>query len=152
MAIFNKKKTEKSEAKTEKQSAVKSAKTENKSMKDLYQAETVKKVVKKADGQKVEIKKNNQAYRILLRPLVTEKVSDLSGLNKYVFVVSDKANKIEVAKAIVEVYGVKPSKVNILNMEGKRVRRGRITGKRKDWKKAIITLPKGQSINVYEGV
>ncbi|MFH0950919.1 MAG: 50S ribosomal protein L23 [bacterium] len=166
MAIFSKKpttkpdqtatepvvKVAKKEVKKEKPEPVaKTVKTETKSMKDLYEAGNVKKVIKE-DGQKIEVKRFGQAYRILVKPLVTEKVSDLSGLRKYVFAVAIKANKIEVAKAIMETYGVKPSKVNIMKVEGKRVRRGRISGQRKNWKKAIVTLPKGQSINVYEGV
>ncbi|KKR13265.1 MAG: 50S ribosomal protein L23 [Candidatus Falkowbacteria bacterium GW2011_GWA2_39_24] len=163
MAIFSKKPTTKKDqtetkpvvkvAKkaVKKESVAKVVKTEAKSMKDLYEAGSVKKVVKE-DGQKIEVKRSGQAYRILVKPLVTEKVSDLSGLRKYVFAVAMKANKIEVAKAIMETYGVKPSKVNILKVEGKRVRRGRISGQRKNWKKAIVTLPAGQSINVYEGV
>ena len=163
MAIFSKKPTtKKDQAETKpvvkvakkavkKEPVAKTVKTEAKSMKDLYEAGSVKKIVKE-DGQKIEVKKSGQAYRILVKPLVTEKVSDLSGLRKYVFAVAMKANKIEVAKAIMETYGVKPSKVNIMKVEGKRVRRGRISGQRKNWKKAIVTLPVGQSINVYEGV
>ena len=73
-------------------------------------------------------------------------------MNKYFFEVAKNANKIEVAKAIQEIYGVKPVSVNIIRMQGKKVGQGRTRGKRKDWKKAIITLKKGESIKVYEGV
>ena len=158
MAIFSKKKTEQSETKVAvvepkvevaQTGAVKEA-TEV-SMKDLYQADTTKKIIKEG-SKKLEIKKAGRAYRVLVRPLITEKVSALGGLNKYVFEVEMKANKIEVAKAIMETYGVKPRAINIIKLEGKRVRRGRTSGQRQDWKKAIVTLPKGQSINVYEGV
>jgi large subunit ribosomal protein L23 len=92
------------------------------------------------------------AYRILIKPLVTEKVSNLGVLNKYVFAVAKEANKIEVAKAIKEIYGVKPVGVNMINRLGKKARYGRISGWRKDWKKAIVTLPQGQTIKIYEGV
>src|SRR3990167_3454723 len=62
------------------------------------------------------------------------------------------ANKIEVAKAIKEIYGIKPIGVNIMNRLGKKARYGRVSGRRKDWKKAIITLPKGETMKIYEGV
>ena len=84
--------------------------------------------------------------------MVTEKVSGLGALNKYVFAVANHTNKIQVAKAVKEIYGLKPLGVNIIKMEGKPARYGRISGKRKDWKKAIITLPAGQTIKIYEGV
>ncbi|MCG2691137.1 50S ribosomal protein L23 [Candidatus Parcubacteria bacterium] len=72
--------------------------------------------------------------------------------NKYIFEVAKKANKIEIAKAVIEVYGIKPVSVNIIKMQGKKTRYGKIAGKRKDWKKAVVTLPEGESIKVYEGV
>ncbi|NCO80052.1 50S ribosomal protein L23 [Candidatus Falkowbacteria bacterium CG10_big_fil_rev_8_21_14_0_10_38_22] len=120
-------------------------------MKDLYSsAEQVKTKEEKGPGKKIF--KYQQAPKILVRPLVTEKVSNLGADNKYVFAVAVRANKVEVAKAIQQVYGIKPIKVNIINMAGKKARYGRITGRRKDWKKAIVTLAAGQTIKVYEGV
>ncbi|MBU0722077.1 50S ribosomal protein L23 [Patescibacteria group bacterium] len=95
---------------------------------------------------------HGDAYKIITKPLVTEKVSNLGALNKYVFVVAKNTNKIEVAKAIKEIYGIKPVCVNVIRMSGKKVRYGRISGQKKDWKKAIITLPKGETIKIYEGV
>jgi large subunit ribosomal protein L23 len=156
MGLFNKKTEEK------KQSAVKTAKVSNdkknekieveaKSMKYLYGGVETEKVKQSAKGV---IKKtvHGNAYKIIMKPLVTEKVSDLGALNKYAFAVAKNANKIEVAKAIKEIYGIKPVGVNVIRMSGKKARYGRVTGKRKDWKKAIITLPKGQTIKIYEGV
>lgn len=119
---------------------------EKKSMKELYSDSTKGKTEKKKE------KRYGNAYSILLRPLVTEKVSNLSAENKYVFEVAKSANKIEVAKAIEEVYGIKPLKVNIVKMIGKNTRYGRVSGKKKDWKKAIVSLPEGKTIKVYEGV
>jgi len=87
-----------------------------------------------------------------LKPLVTEKATNLGVLNKYVFAVSPKANKIEIAEAIEAVYGVKPVSVNVMRAEGKTIRSGRTFGKRKDWKKAIVALPQGKTIKIYEGV
>lgn len=117
---------------------------EEKSMKDLYN-EGDKKTSKKGV-------KNSVAYRVLVKPLITEKAANLASLNQYAFVVSASANKIDVAKAVFEVYGVKPEKVNIIKVKGKVVNRGRITGKRKDFKKALVSLKKGDSISIYEGV
>ena len=61
-------------------------------------------------------------------------------------------NKVEVKKAIRTIYNVEPIKVNIANFSGKSVRYGRIKGKTKNWKKAIVTLKQGDKIEVYEGV
>ena len=118
---------------------------EEKSMKDLYTAggEMKKKNAKKVSGQ---------AYRVLVKPMITEKATNLGSTNQYVFMVDIDTNKIEVGKAIQEIYGVKPVSVNIIKVKGKKVNRGRIVGKRKDFKKAVVTLKKGDTISVYEGV
>ena len=121
------------------------------SMKDLYSDGRVEpKTKSKAKGKSV--RKYADAYRVLIKPLITEKAANLGTINKYVFAVADKANKIEIAKAVNEVYGVKPISVNIIRVSGKKVRYGRVFGKRKDWKKAMVTLPAGKTINIYEGV
>jgi len=158
MALFSKKKEEGSEKQPVEQEAKsvvakKEAKAEP-SMKELYGEEN-KAVVKKEtkDGKKTVVTaKNGQAYRILIKPIITEKGGSLASMSKYVFEVAKNANKIEVAKAIQEVYGIMPEKVNLMRLEGKTKQRGKVVGKRKDWKKAIVTLPKGKNINVYEGV
>ncbi len=143
MALFKRKANKKTESsKPEKDEKKKE------SMKQLYQKEELKKSVK----EKKSDSRYKGAYRVLVKPLVTEKATDLGAQNKYVFVIDSRANKLEVAKAIWTVYGVKPLAVNIIKMKGKVVRRGRIKGKRKDFKKAIITLAKDQQIQVYEGV
>ena len=118
------------------------------SMKKLYAEENLKKesTVKNKDSR------YKQAHRILIKPLITEKATQLGALNKYAFVVSDASNKLEVAKAIWTVYGVKPVQVNMIKIKGKAVSRGRIRGRRKDWKKAIVTLKAGEQIKIYEGV
>lgn len=140
--------------------------SQGQSMKDLYdnkgakKVKAVKSVIKEDDSKKVEksssVAKGNKthgdAYRILVKPLLTEKISNLGELNKYSFKVSLKANKIEISKAIRELYGVSAKKINIIRMKGKRVKYGKVAGKRKDWKKAIVTLPKNESINIYEGI
>ncbi len=139
-------------AKKEKKEAKKEDKKETaSSMKDLY-SEEPKKVSKSKTEAKKKATKYTSAYRILVRPLITEKATNLSAENKYAFIVATEANKIEVAKAIKATYGVKPVSVNLINVKGKKVTRGRIQGKRKDFKKAIVTLPKGETIKIYEGV
>ncbi len=152
MALFSNKKTEDTVKKTapKKEKAVKEEK-ETVSMQDLY-SETATKTVKVAGAKIKKEAKANEAYRILVKPLITEKATNLGVQDKYVFVVSLKANKIEVAKAVEAIYGVKPVKVNIANVSGKKVTRGKIRGQRKDWRKATVTLPKGQTIKIYEGV
>lgn len=140
--------------KAKKKSAVEAEpveKLEVKSMKDLYgEAEAGKAKPTAVPGKRESA--HGQSYNIIMKPLITEKVSGLGALNKYVFAVAKNANKIEVAKAIKEIYGLKPVGVNVIRMSGKKARYGRISGRRKDWKKAIITLPPGQTIKIYEGV
>ncbi|MFH1661499.1 MAG: 50S ribosomal protein L23 [Candidatus Falkowbacteria bacterium] len=158
MSLFSKKTEDKDKKTDEKSVKVDSGKKQ--SMKDLYgglqnaqnnygDTKIKKKDIKK---EKKQVKKYGNAYRILVKPLITEKATNLGVENKYVFEVAKKSNKIEIAKAIDEVYGIKPVNINIINMQGKKARYGRITGRRKDWKKAIIELQKGKTIKVYEGV
>lgn len=93
-----------------------------------------------------------QAYRVLIKPLVTEKVAEMNVVGKYAFMIDPSMNKVEVKKAIRSIYNVDPIKVNIANFRGKQVRFGRVQGKRKNWKKAVVTLKAGDSIEVYEGI
>lgn len=89
---------------------------------------------------------------VIVRPLVTEKAAVMTGTNTYAFVVKNDANRVAVRVAIKKMYGVDPVRVNIQNVEGKKKRFGRSIGKRSDWKKALVTLPSGKTINVHEGV
>lgn len=89
---------------------------------------------------------------VLIKPIVTEKSTNLSGQNKYVFLVNSRANKNQIAAAIKAAYQIKPAQINIINKKGKKVKIGRIQGRRKDIKKAIITLPKDKKLDIYEGV
>ena len=157
MGIFNKFKKPKEDRKDEVgfTKKGKEEKTEIKA-KDRKKDEPVKKVEKlmpKETGKKSEIRgKTKQAYRILIKPLVTEKASHLGPLNKYIFAIDPKMNKIEVKKAIRTIYNVEPVKVNVSNFFGKNIRQGKISGRTKNWKKAIVTLRQGDIIKVYEGV
>lgn len=152
MAIFGNKKTteDKDEKKEVKKVAEKVAdKKTDPSMEDLYAEKTTKKSSTSAKSSK---KNTGNAYRVLVKPVVTEKATTLVSEDKYAFIVAKKTNKIEIAKAVNNVYGVDVESVNVINMIGKKVSRGKIKGKRSDFKKAIVTIKKGQSINLYEGV
>ena len=92
-----------------------------------------------------------EARDILVRPLITERTTQLMAEGKYVFVVAKAANKIEIAKAVAEVFKVKVAKVNTVNVTGKKKRMGRTEGKRPDYKKAIVKLAPGETIEVFEG-
>ncbi len=92
------------------------------------------------------------ARDIIIRPLISEKSSDLMEENKYSFVVSSKANKIEIKRALEEIFDVKVVSVNTANFKGKRKRLGRYPmGARPSWKKAVITLAEGSKpIELFE--
>ena len=92
-----------------------------------------------------------EARDILVRPLITERTTQLMAEGKYVFVVAKAANKIEIAKAVAEVFKVKVAKVNTVNVTGKKKRMGRTEGKRPDYKKAIVKLDPGETIEFFEG-
>ena len=89
------------------------------------------------------------ARDIIIRPIITEKTMKMSdGENKVAFVVAKDANKVSVAQAIKEIYNIKVEKVNIVNVHPKTKRVGRYVGKTNAYKKAIVKLPEGQTINV----
>lgn len=86
------------------------------------------------------------AYQILIRPVLSEKATHLANSGRYVFAVHPHANKSEIKKSIQKVYDVHVTKVRIVKMSGKKRRYGRTVGETKDWKKAIITVRKGEKI------
>ena len=90
------------------------------------------------------------ARDILIRPLVTEKSTALMEQGKYVFVVAKDANKIQIANAVAEIFKVKVVSVNTVNVMGKMKRMGRNVGKRSDYKKAIVKLAAGETIEFFE--
>lgn len=92
-------------------------------------------------------------YDVIKRPVLTEKSNTLADLqNCYTFEVDPRANKVEIAEAVSEVFGVEVASVNVMNMRGKRRRMGRHVGKRPAWKKAIVKLSPGETITFFEGV
>jgi large subunit ribosomal protein L23 len=91
------------------------------------------------------------AHDIIVRPVVTEKSSRLMSHNKYTFEVLPQANKIEIRKAVEEVFKVKVTSVHTINMPSKPKRMGRFLGRSRSWKKAIVTLAPGQRIEFFDG-
>ncbi len=92
-------------------------------------------------------------YDVLLGPLLTEKGTLLKEKdNKVLFKVARNANKIEIKKVVEEVFKVKVDRVTTINCKGKKKRLGRFEGKRPDWKKAMVTLKKGEKLDFIEGV
>jgi large subunit ribosomal protein L23 len=92
------------------------------------------------------------AYKIILKPHVTEKAATGEVNGAYVFVVNKYATKVDVKNAIKQIYGVMPVNVRIVNTDGKKIRFGYSHGMRSSWKKAIVTLPKGKAIDIHAGV
>ena len=94
------------------------------------------------------------AYDIIKRPIITEQSMEQTEMKRYTFEVAKSANKIEIAKAVEEIFGVKVAKVNTMNMYGKEKRTGAFPkGRRPSWKKAMVTLtPDSKTIEFFEGV
>ncbi|PKL19246.1 MAG: 50S ribosomal protein L23 [Spirochaetae bacterium HGW-Spirochaetae-5] len=88
---------------------------------------------------------------IIIRPIISEKTTELMEQHKYVFQVARDANKLTVKKALKDLFNVTPEKVNILNVRGKNRRLRFRVGKRAAWKKAIVTLSAGDKIEIFEG-
>jgi large subunit ribosomal protein L23 len=90
---------------------------------------------------------------VIVRPLVTEKSHDLlDRLGAYTFVVAKEANKIEIAQAVEKQFNVKVSDVRTMRYAGKAKRMGKHAGRKASWKKAVVTLAQGDTIELFEGV
>ncbi len=96
--------------------------------------------------------KQIHSYEVLRRPIVTEKSTALAATGKYVFEVAPGANKPQIQEAVERAFEVRVSSVNVMNVRGKRKRRGRVLTTGRDWKKAIVTLQAGDQIQLFEGV
>ena len=96
----------------------------------------------------------NQArmYDIIVAPVITEKSQRISEANQVVFRVRGDASKPEIKEAVEGLFNVKVTAVNTLNVKGKVKRFRGTVGRRSDWKKAIVTLAEGQSIDVTTGI
>jgi large subunit ribosomal protein L23 len=95
----------------------------------------------------------HSVYEIVVRPIITEKsTNELDRRGAYSFVVAKDANKIQIAKAIETLFNVRVKAVRTMQYRGKTRRVGRFIGKRPAWKKAIVTLAEGDTIQIFEGV
>ncbi len=96
------------------------------------------------------------ATQIVLRPVISEKSMDQSTKDKYTFAVADEANKLQIKEAVEELFKVTVLDVNVLTTKAKEKsrnrRRGRQVGYTSPWKKAVVTLKSGDSIEFFEGV
>ncbi len=88
---------------------------------------------------------------VLVRPLLTEKMTALrESANQVGFLVRADANRVQIKRAVEALLKVRVERVNVLNVRGKLKRLGRFAGRRSDWKKAIVTLKKGEKLEIYE--
>ena len=94
------------------------------------------------------------SYDVIIRPIITERSMAGAAEKKYVFEVAPNAGKIEITKAVEEIFGVKVAKVNTMNVPGKAKRLGAARpGRTKDWKKAIVQLTEdSKTIEFFEGM
>jgi len=91
-------------------------------------------------------------HQIILRPVITERMSRLREQRKYAFEVARKANKVQIKEAVERAFNVKVESVNIINVKGERKRSGLRWYTTPSWKKAIVTLKDGYSIQFFEGL
>ncbi len=89
--------------------------------------------------------------QIIIEPVLTEKTNQMREVGKYVFKVDKRANKYQVMRAVRELFSVHPVSCNIMNVKGKPKRGRAQAGYTASWKKAIVTLQKGEKISIFEG-
>ena len=93
------------------------------------------------------------AYDIILTPVISEQSMDVAADKKYTFKVAKNANKIEIAKAVEELFGVQVASVNTMNVRGRAKRVGMNRGTTPSWKKAVVTLKEGsKTIEFFDGM
>jgi len=96
---------------------------------------------------------NLNQYDIIKRPISTEKTTlQKEMLNQVTFEVDRRANRLEIEKHVEAIFNVRVASVKTMQVKGKKKQRGRITGRRKNWKKAIVKLMPGERIEFFEGV
>ena len=130
-------------------------KTKKQDDKKISEKENVLDMAREHDEKKPVVLKENtgSAHRVLRHYHLSEKTNLFATTGRYVFKVSKDTNKIEVKKAVEKVYDVHVTKVNMVNVPGKKRRQGRVTGRTQDWKKAIVFLKTGERISgLAEGV
>jgi len=128
---------------------VKTEEKEEKVDKKEVKKKTAKTVKAESTGKDVIVQ---NAHKVLMHPLVTEKSAHFQSNGVYVFEVFPSTTKPEIKKAVQALYKVKVTGIRIVNLKGKQVRFGRVEGKRKARKKAMVTLQKGQVIELHKNV
>lgn len=111
-----------------------------------------KPVKEKEEATEPKVVSKQATHVLLSSPRVSEKAAILSSKGTYVFNVPVTAGKVAIRKAVETQYKVTVARVNTIRGEGKVVRRGKIEGRRSNWKKALVTLAKGQTIDLHKGV
>jgi large subunit ribosomal protein L23 len=161
MGLFTKKTSDKANSVTDdKKKSSKTPKASEVDVKDeiltpeSQQNATVKKDAKASKVVPTKAAKGQagDSYKVLLSPKVSERAAELAAKNIYVFNVPVTAEKINIAKSVELLYGVKVEKVRTARGEGKPIYRGHKKGRRNQWKKAFVSVKKGQTIDLYEGV
>lgn len=128
----------------------KAASVEASEVKEAKPKKAAKKATAIAPTGKVSL--HGIAHKVLIAPIVSEKSTLKEATHVYTFLVEKNANKIEIKKAVEEVYGVKPLKIRTVLVDGKSTRFGRRMGRRSSYKKAIVTTSKDQRLAIHEGV
>ena len=149
MAIFDflKKKAKPAEVEPKK---IKEKKVKEEKIKEK-KAEEPRKEIKKEVKKEVKKAKKTvslSAWRVLKEPHISEKATDLTKENKYIFRIFSNSNKIEIKKAVENLYGVDVLNVRIIKLPRKQKRRGRVTGWKRGYKKAIVKIKEGQKIEL----
>lgn len=103
---------------------------------------------KRGDADRTPRERERLAHRVIIRPHITEKSGRIASQNQYVFIVTNNATKQEIKRAIFETYGIHPLRVATIRIPRKRRRLGRTEGWIAGYKKAIVTLPEGKTIEV----
>lgn len=142
------KKTKKERKTKEKEAKELKKKEEALSIKPKKLKEEMKRAIKKKDSKKEKSKGTEDFPFVLKSHHISEKATELAKKNQYLFKVYSKANKIEIKKAIENLYGVNVLSVNIIKIPAKKRRRRRISGFKKGYKKAIVKIKEGQKIEV----
>ena len=93
----------------------------------------------------------SEARDVILRPVISEKSYAEAERGKYTFIVTARATKPQIRRAVEEIWGVRVTDVNTMRRHGKKVRRRFVTGKRSDVRRAIVTLAPGEKIEMFEG-
>ncbi len=123
-----------------------------KKIKKVDEVPKVAEVVKDAPNKKLATPATVARKRVLLGAHVSEKAASVEATGRYTFKVDMNATKLDIKQEVKAHYGVLPIDVRVMNVEGKRKSFGKSKGKRSDWKKAIVTLPKGKSIDIHSGI